>query len=84
LGRPTLVMVSTACDWRWRTEGNTTPWYPNARIIRQARPGDWGGVLRSVAAALAAMAVERGKKKAAGSSPRKGIKQGGGRRKKRT
>ncbi|MGH6660021.1 MAG: tetratricopeptide repeat protein, partial [Rhodospirillales bacterium] len=42
LGRPTLVMVSTACDWRWRTEGNTTPWYPNARIIRQARPGDWG------------------------------------------
>jgi len=83
LGWPTLVMVSTACDWRWLTEGNTTPWYPNVRIIRQARPGDWGGVLRNVAAALAAMAVDRGKRKAAGSSVQRSVKRGGRRRKKR-
>ena len=83
LGRSTLVMVSTACDWRWLIEGTTTPWYPSVRIIRQARPGDWAGVLRNVAAALAAMAVDRGKKKAAGSSARKGVKRGGRRRKKR-
>lgn len=83
LGRPTLVMASTACDWRWLTEGNATPWYPSVRIIRQARPGDWGGVLRNVAAALAAMAVDRDKKKAAKASARKSAKRDGRRRTKR-
>jgi len=77
LRRPTLVMLSTACDWRWGTEGASTAWYPGVRLIRQERPGDWHGVLRNVAAALAALAINRGAGKPARASRRSGAKRPG-------
>ncbi len=84
LRRPTLVMLSTACDWRWSTEGASTPWYPSIRIFRQERPGDWHGVLRNVAAALAALAINRGADTPARASRRSGAKRAGRKPKKRS
>jgi hypothetical protein len=52
LGRPLWVLVPFAPDWRWMLDGETTPWYPAARLFRQQSPGDWGAVIARVAAAL--------------------------------
>ena len=52
LGRPLWVLVPFAPDWRWTLDGETTPWYPTARLFRQTSPGDWDAVLARVAAAL--------------------------------
>jgi hypothetical protein len=39
-------------DWRWLRDREDTPWYPQARLFRQTRPGDWSGVIARVHAAL--------------------------------
>jgi hypothetical protein len=55
LGRPVWTMLCVAPDWRWQLKGETTPWYPTMRLFRQERIGDWTGVVRSAARALAEM-----------------------------
>ena len=53
LGRPVWVVLSSFPDWRWFREGDTSPWYPTARLFRQ-KPGEtWGPVLDRVAQSLA-------------------------------
>ncbi|WP_337995702.1 glycosyltransferase family 9 protein [Oleispirillum naphthae] len=54
LGRPAWVLVPAAPDWRWGAAGEATPWYPRARVWRQAQPGGWAELLERVAAGLAA------------------------------
>jgi tetratricopeptide (TPR) repeat protein len=56
LGQPVWVLLAHEPDWRWMTGRADSPWYPTARLFRQATPGDWRGVLRQVAAALPALA----------------------------
>lgn len=34
LGRPTWLVSRRDACWRWRDEGDTTPWYPGMRIFR--------------------------------------------------
>jgi hypothetical protein len=34
-------------------EREDSPWYPTARLFRQAKPGEWEPVLERVTAALA-------------------------------
>jgi tetratricopeptide (TPR) repeat protein len=53
MGRPVWVLVPFAPDWRWTRAGETTPWYPAARLFRQTSPGDWDGVIARVGAELA-------------------------------
>jgi tetratricopeptide (TPR) repeat protein len=53
MGRPVWVLVPFAPDWRWTLDGETTPWYPTARIFRQPALGDWNAVIARAAAALA-------------------------------
>ena len=36
LGRPAWVALQYVPDWRWRMEGETTPWYPSLRLFRRA------------------------------------------------
>lgn len=52
LGRPVWILLPSNPDWRWLLEREDCPWYPTARLFRQARMGDWGEVLRRVGAAL--------------------------------
>ena len=53
MGRPVWVLVPFAPDWRWTLQGETTPWYPTARLFRQTALEDWDGVIARVAAELA-------------------------------
>jgi hypothetical protein len=53
LGRPLWLLLPTPCDWRWMSNREDTPWYPHARLFRQAKPGDWAEVLDRTARALA-------------------------------
>ncbi len=54
LGKPVWLLLPFNADWRWLLDRDDSPWYPTARLFRQARPGDWDGVIARVAAALAA------------------------------
>jgi tetratricopeptide (TPR) repeat protein len=35
LARPVWVLLRFVPDWRWQLEGDTSPWYPTARLFRQ-------------------------------------------------
>ena len=52
LGVPVWIMLPFSPDWRWLRDGAGSPWYPTARLFRQARRGDWDDVVRRVAQAL--------------------------------
>ena len=38
LGRPVWMLLPRVPDWRWLLERDDCPWYPSARLFRQARP----------------------------------------------
>ncbi len=56
LGRPVWMLLPALPDWRWLLGREDSPWYPTMRLFRQARPGDWDGVVTRVAAALEVLA----------------------------
>ena len=58
LARPVWVTLKHDADWRWLTD-RAAPWYPTMRLFRQSAPGDWAGVGREMADALAAFAQAR-------------------------
>jgi hypothetical protein len=41
LGKPLWLMLPFMPDFRWRLEGTETPWYPSARLWRQAGDRAW-------------------------------------------
>lgn len=45
MGRPCWVLLPWSADPRWLRNGCGTPWYPEAMLIRQPRPGDWHGAV---------------------------------------
>jgi tetratricopeptide (TPR) repeat protein len=59
LGRPTWIALPYAPDWRWRADGNRSPWYPTARLFRQSAPEAWEPVLEALNGELVALAAER-------------------------
>jgi hypothetical protein len=54
LDRPAWVLLPFVGEWRWLLGRADTPWYPQHRLFRQRRRGDWPGTLAETAAALAA------------------------------
>jgi tetratricopeptide (TPR) repeat protein len=52
MGKPTWVLLPFSPDWRWLLDRDDSPWYPTARLFRQPRIGDWGGVITRVAEEL--------------------------------
>jgi hypothetical protein len=55
LGRPLWVLLPFSADWRWTKDSDRSPWYPSARLYREARPGGWDDVIARVARDLAAL-----------------------------
>jgi len=52
LGRSVWVLAPVRTDFRYGLTGETMPWYPSARVFRQARYGEWRSVLDAVVSAL--------------------------------
>jgi tetratricopeptide (TPR) repeat protein len=48
MGKPLLLLLPFAADFRWLRERPDSPWYPTARLFRQPRLGDWEGVVDAV------------------------------------
>lgn len=45
LGKPVVILLPYAADFRWMRGRNDTPWYPAARLMRQPAFGDWDSVV---------------------------------------
>lgn len=54
LGLPGWVMVPWFAEWRYGDSGESMPWYPSLRLVRQPAYGDWAPVLERVRRELAA------------------------------
>jgi len=52
LGKPLWLLLPWQSDWRWMQDCLTTPWYPQARLFRQASPHNWPELVARVAAEL--------------------------------
>ncbi|RAU22121.1 hypothetical protein CU669_10630 [Paramagnetospirillum kuznetsovii] len=52
LGKPVWVMLPPVPDFRWGMSGETTPWYPNLRLLRKEMDGGWEPVITKAAAML--------------------------------
>jgi len=53
LGRPVWVLLNHDPEWRYLWQGERMPWYPSARLFRQAEAGQWAPVVERVARELA-------------------------------
>jgi tetratricopeptide (TPR) repeat protein len=45
LGKPVIILLPFAADFRWMRARDDTPWYPTARLFRQPAFGDWDSVI---------------------------------------
>lgn len=59
LGKPVWILVPRVAEWRYGQRGDRMPWYPSARLFRQAEIDAWEPVVARVAGELAALAGSR-------------------------
>lgn len=52
MGKPVWILLPFNADWRWLSHRDDSPWYPSAKLYRQADIGPWDGVVARVQAAL--------------------------------
>ncbi len=52
LGTPAWVLLQQTADWRWMHARDDSPWYPQMRLFRQRREGEWKLVVDAVLLAL--------------------------------
>jgi tetratricopeptide (TPR) repeat protein len=45
LGKPVWILNRFDTCWRWLLDRTDSPWYPTARLYRQAGPGDWDSAI---------------------------------------
>ena len=48
LGKPVMILLPHAADFRWMRGRDDTPWYPTAKLFRQPAFGDWDTVIARV------------------------------------
>jgi len=54
LGKPVwIVLPHPTSAFLWMTGRDDTPWYPSARLFRQAKAGDWAEVMTAIRKAFA-------------------------------
>ena len=53
LGKPVWLLILHDACWRWLWGRDDSPWYPQMRLFRQPRVGDWDSVIKDVHQALA-------------------------------
>jgi ADP-heptose:LPS heptosyltransferase len=59
LGRPTWILLPYAPDYRWLRDREDSPWYPTARLFRQAATREWSSVLDRTRTELMALIEDR-------------------------
>jgi tetratricopeptide (TPR) repeat protein len=52
LGKPVWILIPFHPEFRWLRDRTDSPWYPTARLFRQAHSGDRGGVIDQVSREL--------------------------------
>lgn len=52
LNRPVWIALQKVPDWRWTNKGDSTKWYPSAKLFRQKSTRVWDGVFNSIYAKL--------------------------------
>jgi len=52
MGKPVVILLPHAADFRWLRGRADTPWYPTAKLVRQPAFGDWDSVIAGLAEAL--------------------------------
>jgi hypothetical protein len=62
LAKPVWSLLNRHGEWRWLTDRADTPWYPSARLCRQAELDNWNPVLTQVYDELGALARQRAAK----------------------
>ncbi len=45
VGTNVALLLGKVPDWRWLMEGDSTPWYPSVRLVRQQELGRWDEVV---------------------------------------
>jgi len=69
LGRPVwTVLPHGSPEWRWQTMERETPWYPTMDLFRCPQPGDWSGVMATLAQRLKRMMLGEDPDRLDGSS----------------
>jgi tetratricopeptide (TPR) repeat protein len=52
LGKSVWTLLPFSPEWRWLLDREDSPWYPSMKLFRQPLMGDWGSVMKQVAAEL--------------------------------
>src|SRR5271169_292685 len=60
LGKPVLILLPHAADFRWMRNRDDMPWYPTAKLLRQPAFGDWDSVIARLGDELRTMAGRAG------------------------
>jgi Tfp pilus assembly protein PilF len=48
MGIETWILLPHHAEWRWLQDREDSPWYPSARLMRQASPNDWSELIGRV------------------------------------
>ena len=56
LGLKVWIPLCWDADWRWGEDDETSYWYPDVRLFRQTKAGDWNPVIKKIAKELKAFA----------------------------
>lgn len=59
LGRNTWILLPFAPDWRWLMNRSDSVWYPNVKLFRQPKEGDWQNVIEIIKNELKQLVIRK-------------------------
>jgi len=59
MGKNVWILISYLPDYRWMLDREDTPWYPTARLFRQANVGDWDSAILKVRKAFEELLISK-------------------------